>query len=90
MLPASHHRATAHKPASETVALSLEARRRNVRVAVAVGVFIGTSVVLAVALSLIGLDSSTAGGIEIMASIVATMVYWRATDPGRKSDSTDV
>ncbi|MCJ7782148.1 MAG: hypothetical protein MUQ27_15145 [Acidimicrobiia bacterium] len=60
------------------------------RVTVAVGVFIGTSVVLAVALSLIGLDSSTAGGIEIMASIVATMVYWRATDPGRKSDSTDM
>ncbi|MCJ7781756.1 MAG: hypothetical protein MUQ27_13130 [Acidimicrobiia bacterium] len=60
------------------------------RVAVAVGVFIGTSVVLAVALSFVGLDSSTAGGIEIMASIVATLVYWRATDPARKSDSTDM
>ncbi len=72
------------------VALSLEVRRRNVRVPVAVGVFIGTSVVLAVALSFVGLDSSTAGGIEIMASIVATVVYWRATDPGRKSDSTDM
>lgn len=59
------------------------------RIPIAVGVFIGTSVVLAVALSFVGVDSSIAGGIEIMASIVATMVYWRATDPGRKSDSTN-
>lgn len=60
------------------------------RIPIAVGVFIGTSVVLAIALSFAGLDSSTAGGIEIVASIVATMVYWRATDPGRKSDSTNM
>jgi len=59
------------------------------RVPVAVGVFIGTSAVLAIALSFVGVDSSTAGGIELMASVVATMVYWWATDPDRKSDSTD-
>lgn len=59
------------------------------RVPAAVGVFIGTSLVLAIALSFFGLDSSTASGIELMASVVATTVYWWATDPDRKSDSTD-
>jgi hypothetical protein len=52
-----------------------------VRFLVAVAIFIGVSVVLALVLSALGVAGLGAGLLEILGSIIATVAYWRRSAP---------
>lgn len=54
------------------------------RGAVAVAIFLVTNILLAVLLSFLNVESSTAGGVEIAVGAIAVFAYWRWSDPKRR------